>query len=62
MHGESKDHLAWAKAPRSDFAAKAVMDLAKRDRRFAAIARILLEDGIIAQSGRLLVSPEGKRL
>ncbi len=48
-----KDPLAWAKRPASDIAAREVLALAKTDRRFAQIARILLGPGQrISTAGR----------
>ncbi|MBL8396165.1 MAG: hypothetical protein JNK99_15705 [Candidatus Accumulibacter sp.] len=57
-----KDPLAWAKRPASDHAARAVLALAKTDRRFAQIARFLIEEGVINRAGRLLLTIEGERV
>lgn len=57
-----KDPLAWAKRPASDIAAREVLALAKTDRRFAQIARFLIEEGVINRAGRLLLTIEGKRI
>lgn len=59
MQSGPSDPLAWAKSPASDTAAQAVIDLAKKDRRFATIARVLIEDGIINERGYLLVDRNG---
>ncbi len=55
-----KDPLAWAKHPASDIAAREVLALARTDRRFAQIARVLIEEGVINRSGRLLLTIEGE--
>ena len=57
----TKDHLAWAKQPASDTAAREVLALAKKDRRFTAIAQALLDDGVLNLAGKkLLIGRDGR--
>ncbi len=46
------DHLGWAKRPRSRMAIAWVRDLAKKDRRFRAIWKGLIEGGVAHANGR----------
>lgn len=53
------DFLGWAKRPKSDTAAREILRRAASDRRFAAIARVLLEQGVLSRTGQLLLRPDG---
>lgn len=52
--GDSRDHLAWAREPKSQCACTAVFDGAKRDSRLRDIRDELIRSGIADESGKLL--------
>ena len=52
--GDGRDHMAWARDPKSQYACTAIFDGAQRDSRLRAIRDEFIRSGIADESGKLL--------
>lgn len=51
---DGRDHMGWAKAPRSQTALNSVVDGARTDSRLREILEVLIAEGVASPEGKLL--------